>query len=57
MEMFGRSNDPKCDTIYWDKPVKESCPSCKNEECDYKMPVDSAETTPVNETEATAHAA
>ena len=23
MEMFGRSNYPKCDAVYWDKPVKD----------------------------------
>ena len=27
-EKFGRSNYPKCDAVYWDKPVKESCPKC-----------------------------
>jgi DNA topoisomerase-1 len=73
MERFVRSNYPKCDEVYWNKPVVESCPKCiapillgkttkkegtfrycKNEECDYKMPVDNPETAPVNETEATA---
>ena len=28
METFGRSNYPKCDAVYWDKSVKESCPQC-----------------------------
>ena len=28
MEMFGRSNYPKCDAVYWDKPVEQSCPKC-----------------------------
>ena len=27
-EKFGRSNYPKCDAVYWNKPVKESCPKC-----------------------------
>lgn len=58
MERFVRSNYPKCDEVYWDKPIAQSCPQCaspillekttkkegtfrycKNEECDYKMPV------------------
>ncbi len=28
MEMLGRSNRPKCDGVFCDKPVKESCPKC-----------------------------
>lgn len=28
MEMLGRSNYPKCDCEFCDKPVKESCPKC-----------------------------
>ena len=27
-ETFGRSNYPKCDVVYWDKPVYEACPKC-----------------------------
>ncbi len=26
METFATSNDLKCDAVYLDKPVKESCP-------------------------------
>jgi DNA topoisomerase-1 len=25
---YGCANYPKCDAVYWDKPVKESCPTC-----------------------------
>ena len=25
---FATSHDPECDAVYWDKPVKESCPKC-----------------------------
>jgi DNA topoisomerase I len=28
METFVRSNYPKCDVVYWDKPVSEACPKC-----------------------------
>ena len=28
METFGLSNFPKCDGVFWDKPVKESCSKC-----------------------------
>ncbi len=28
IEIFGRSNYPQCDAVYWDKPVKESHPQC-----------------------------
>jgi len=28
METFGWSNYPKCDAVYWNKPVKETCPKC-----------------------------
>ena len=28
METLGRSNYPKCDAVYWDRPVRESCPKC-----------------------------
>ena len=28
MEMFGRSNNPKCDGVFWDIPVKDACPKC-----------------------------
>ena len=23
MKMFGRPNYPKCDAVYWDKPIRE----------------------------------
>jgi DNA topoisomerase I len=25
---YGCANYPKCDVVYWDKPVKETCPKC-----------------------------
>jgi DNA topoisomerase-1 len=25
---YGCSEYPKCDAVYWDKPVQESCPKC-----------------------------
>ena len=25
---YGCSNYPKCDEVYWDKPVNEACPKC-----------------------------
>jgi DNA topoisomerase-1 len=25
---YGCSNYPKCDAVYWDKPVTEACPQC-----------------------------
>lgn len=28
MATFGRPNYPKCDAVYWNKRVKESCPKC-----------------------------
>ena len=28
IETSGRSNYFKCDVVYWDKPVKETCPTC-----------------------------
>jgi len=28
MEALRRSNDPKCDGEFWDKPVKDACPKC-----------------------------
>lgn len=28
IETFGRWNYLRCDAVYWDKPVKESCPQC-----------------------------
>lgn len=28
MEALGRSNYPKCDGVFWHKPVKEACPKC-----------------------------
>ncbi len=74
-EKFGRSNYPKCDAVYWDKPVKESCPKCsarfmldkttkkdgtirycQNEECDYKMAVETKDVTTDTGTEATVSA-
>lgn len=69
-ETFGPSNYPKCDGVFYDKPVKELCPKwrasfllskttkkdgtlryCQNEECDYKMSVDSANVTSSDKTE------
>ena len=26
--MFGQWNYPKCDAVYWDKPIKKACPKC-----------------------------
>ncbi|MBA2335425.1 MAG: hypothetical protein ACR2M8_00160 [Pyrinomonadaceae bacterium] len=28
MEALDRSNYPKCDGVFWDKPVKDACPKC-----------------------------
>ena len=28
MEMLERLNYPKCDGVFWDKLVKETCPKC-----------------------------
>lgn len=68
MQALGRSNYPKCDGVFWDKPVTQACPNapyristkkdgtfryCKNEDCDYKMAVGNTDLTSDNVTEAT----
>jgi DNA topoisomerase-1 len=70
---YGCVNYPNCDEVYWDKPVKQTCPKCsspillekttkkegtfrycRNEDCDFKMPVsDTGQNTP-GDTEVTA---
>jgi hypothetical protein len=52
IEIFASANHPKFEVVYWDKRVKKTSPKwnmlflskksryCQNEECDYKMSVE-----------------
>jgi DNA topoisomerase-1 len=59
---YGCGDYPKCDVVFWDKPVDQKCPNCdapfllekttkrdgtvrycQNEECGYKISVESSD--------------